>query len=648
MNTTMTTRSCVSIVLFVLLACTHTMDAQNRQLFSGTVMGYDGTPMKDAHVELWRYAWGNRWAGTVNIDVGSNGRFISKLLPGLYTIQFAGVDHEFSERRFIFIDSTIDCTLHARLERSSFISLAAIDTVFLAYVDPAGSTERFTKPMTAMGDGRFELRLDLSGEKDPLFDLFESTPLLLYHIVGIVPDRWVNGTDQDYYEYDGDGDFFSVKKIRDTVMTVHFDYNALTAIDRDLGGPEYRFHIDGAPLHHPYAMLAARKEAYRDVGGGCGIPYADSGTAEWDYYIAQGVRPLSLSDTVGRFAERQRMRQQQADSASVYLSEIREAGESISQERLESLLLLYLNAVNAYNVRKGTTTLNESAGEVTQWVQKAMDAIPPTSPVWSAEHFLLGRFRVLGNDAYYSYVKRVMRENPSPTAQLYAFDDIKKTMRLDTTEGTRERLNNLYEEARQLLEGTVAESEIARIDADPLEEARKQVAEQRKIRMLNIANYKSLPVDSNVVGRTVPAFTFYEYPDSSVTYTNASLAGKPYILCLEYVSEMDHVCLEDVYDRYADQGLRVVMPAAIVHRNPQNDSAMTYIFSRYRPEKDPPPWPVLQAEDDDLNRMRREMKAVVPGFFLVNPEGVVVASGWRMEEFNIELSVEKYFEGKLE
>jgi hypothetical protein len=266
MNATLPGHRITIATLLLLLACAHGAEAQKRLLFQGTVMGYDGKPMKDAHVEMWQYAWGNRWASTVEISVAPNGSFMTKLYPGLYTIQFAGVDHAFSEPRYLYIDSAMTRTVHARLARSGFLPLAAIDTVFAVCVDPTGGEERIVQAMRDLGGGRFEAQVTLPGTSTAVSRLLEMSPVLLYHIAGIVPERVVNGTEQDYYRYDGGGDFFSVKRIEDTVVTLHFDYNALTAVDRDIDDEGFRFDIDGEPLRHPYAMLARRKQAYRDAG----------------------------------------------------------------------------------------------------------------------------------------------------------------------------------------------------------------------------------------------------------------------------------------------------------------------------------------------------------------------------------------------
>ena len=648
MNATPQGRRIIIVTLLLLFVCAHGADAQKRLLFQGTVMGHDGKPMKDAHVEMWQHAWGNRWASTVEIAVAPNGSFMTKLYPGLYTIRFAGVDHAFSPHRYLYIDSAMNRTVHARLARSSFLPLAAIDTVFAVCVDPTGGRERIVQEMRDLGGGRYEASVTLPGRSTPLLRMLDEPPALMYHIAGIVPERRVNGTDQDYYRYDGGGDFFSVKRIEDTVVTLRFEYSALTAVDRDIDDEGFRFHIDGEPLRHPYAMLARRKQAYRDAGSGCLPPFADSGSAEWEYYIEQGVRPLSLSDTAGLFTDLKQRSQQQSDSASAYVAELREKGDDIGREEEESLLLLYMNAVNPFSLRKGRTTRNESVEESLQLLRRAMDRISPASPIWCEQSWLLRSFRAFGDEAFYAYCQSVMRENPAPVARYYAFDQLQDAMRHDTTEGSRERLEDIYREAQRLLKGTVAEDVIARKDPDPLTEARKQVEEMRRMRQSMLFPDEARPVDSSVVGKAVPPFRFMDFNDTTIVYTDETLRGSSYVLCINHVSDHEHVCLVDLLERYADRGLRVVMPAAVRYQKNPDDTAGTFIRSFERPDDDTRPWPLLLVEASERRQLEKALKAFKPGHFLVDPDGIVVASGYNMYEMHVEVTVDRYFEDKLE
>jgi hypothetical protein len=348
------------------------------------------------------------------------------------------------------------------------------------------------------------------------------------------------------------------------------------------------------------------------------------------------------------FADRLRIRQQQADSASAYLAELRAAGDDIGREAEESLLLLYMNAVNPFFLRKGRTTLNESVEESRQLLQQAMDRISPASPVWCAEYWLLRSFRAFGNEPFYAYCQRVMRENPAPVARYYAFSQLQDAMRHDTTAGSSERLEDIYSEAQRLLKGTVAEDVIARKDPDPLTEARKQVEEMRRMRQSMLLPFEVYPADSSVVGKPVPSFRFMDFNDTTIVYTDETLRGSPYVLCINHVSDHEQICLVDLLARYADRGLRVVMPAAVRYQKNPDDTAGTFIRSFERPDDDTRPWPLLLVEASERRQLEKALKAFKPGHFLVDPDGIVVASGYNMYEMHVEVTVGKHFEEKID
>ncbi len=641
-------RFCIVFAAIFCLLCTisHGVTAQTRVLFQGSVMGYDGKPMKKAHIEMWQYKWGDRLAGTVDIAVSDKGTFLTKLRPGLYHIQFAGVDHAYSERRYLLIDPEIDCTVHARMERSSFLSLEDIDSLFVRYIDADDDDERVMVPMQRVDDGSFTAEIPYNNRQGMDYTYLGKRTPLRYWIAGLVPDRTVNGTDQDGFMYDGDGDFLSVKHADDSLVTIRFDYSALTGIADDPSTFDRPFTVSGAPINHPYAVLQRRLDAYREIGGGCGLPVADSGSLAWHAYRAQGIEPLRASGSGENAYNYKRRRNEEADSASVYAAEIELAKRGSDRSALECALLLYLNAVSPYELRWTENTLHENAEEVRALIRFAAETISPDSPIWNIKP-LYGQFNGYSDSLRDAYALRVMREHPSPTAAFEAYELMKKRVMRDTTEARDERMDDLMTEAATLFKGTAVEQWFQLQGRTAADEARNRRELNLPLRASNLPLFLALPVDTSVVGQPMPAFRFAALRDSTQYLTNGDLAGKPFILVLGGVSMDNLASLEAMHDRYASAGLRIVRVWLYLkewgRRYPSEESLM----SLHERDGFSMPWTHVQAGYAEAEQLRITLKAYRSGLIFVGPDGSVLAANNQMEDVFMEYAVERFFEGEL-
>ncbi|MFZ1729425.1 MAG: hypothetical protein WBQ23_16265 [Bacteroidota bacterium] len=633
--------------IIALFLCAAAAMGQPRVLFQGTVVGYDGKPMKKAHVEMWRYGWGNHFAGEVNITVGAEGRFVTKLYPGLYSIRFAGVDHEYSQERYLFIDPEIDCSVEARMQRSRFRSLDEIDTLFVVYRDPASGGERQSVPMQPLDEGKFTATFDYNCQASGSFASAETSLPLEYHISGLVPERTVNGTDQDGYSYDQDGDFSSVKHCNDRSVTVSFDYAALSGIGYSGEITDRPFRITGAPLDHPYAVLKQRLDDYRNIGADGGAPFADSGSVEWQTYIDQGFQPRNSLDAAVVAAWRNRLQDEQNDSISVYLTGIAQARASRDAQQLEDNLFLFLGAIPDYPDPRGVSHLNLTRDSVISIIRLAAESISPASPVWNLEK-LYGRFSKVSDSFRDSYAYRVLRENPSPSARYEAYDFLKMLISQDRSEKMNERLNSLVDEGGALFEGTVFKDMVQREGRTLADQAAYKRSQYVAVNdpAFGMARYLGIEVDTNSVGKQFPPFSFAMVTDSMKYFSDRDLAGKPYILVFGNVSMDGLSSLEAIHQAYHDSGLDIIQvwPYHVLSRRriPPDDNAVNAL-RRYGFTL---PWTHLQASDQEIERYRLALNAGYASSFLVSPEGIILASELQMNGISMEFAVRNFFDGK--
>ena len=71
-----------------------TAAALEKVLVRGTVTGFDGKPVEEAHAHFLRLPWGSNTRHQYTIEVGVNGKYMMKLPEGLYQMSFTGVNHQ--------------------------------------------------------------------------------------------------------------------------------------------------------------------------------------------------------------------------------------------------------------------------------------------------------------------------------------------------------------------------------------------------------------------------------------------------------------------------------------------------------------------------------------------------------------------------
>jgi len=177
----------------------------------GTLLGSDGSPLKLAHVHLWR---GLASLGASRSLVGADGHYaIATPYTGPLGIQFSGVDHSSTTVRIV-VDRPQAIALDVRLARYQYADSLEVVTAM-------GDWNHFefgsAQPLVKQADGRYSLVVDATADT------------LAYELLGVTKESGhsINGTQAARYEYDNGGDYRSIIPAKDGHATIVFDPAAL-------------------------------------------------------------------------------------------------------------------------------------------------------------------------------------------------------------------------------------------------------------------------------------------------------------------------------------------------------------------------------------------------------------------------------------
>jgi thiol-disulfide isomerase/thioredoxin len=193
-------------VLLFLHIFSLSLAAQTESQISGKLLGYDGSPMRLAHVHLIK-EYGS--APLLSHEVKPDGSFhISTSVKGPHFLQFTGVSHR-QKLVPLLIEEPLKLELNVRLSTNTIV-----DT--FENVKVLGNFNNFkvqsAREMEKLQDGTYSLELETD------------QPTLEYQLAGVEKaGRTIDGTDSESYKYDGDGDYSSIKKVVGGKVRVLFD-----------------------------------------------------------------------------------------------------------------------------------------------------------------------------------------------------------------------------------------------------------------------------------------------------------------------------------------------------------------------------------------------------------------------------------------
>lgn len=224
-------------ILFILILLP-TLLLANWQI-TGKVIGADGKPPVLAHVHLINFQ-GNFQQPFQTIKVGKDGQFELQLGdPGLYRLFITAVSHNYSSLPLIIDSETKNIKVDVKLASMEYKD--HFDAVQIT-----GDWNNFgfnnAEDMQQQADGTFTYEREVTADT------------ITYQLIGLTPaNRSVNGTQADYFIYDGGGDYRSVLKVKPGTMKIVFDPEKLVkAKETDL--PQVKFDQQNSSMQKLWDM----------------------------------------------------------------------------------------------------------------------------------------------------------------------------------------------------------------------------------------------------------------------------------------------------------------------------------------------------------------------------------------------------------
>lgn len=348
------------IILLGLIAILFPLSAIPKVKIIGTILGWNDKPIQIAHCHI-RKIGDEKTIYTQATD--ENGNF-SLNIPwdGYVELYFTGVFHQ-RDSVLIYIPKDYkEFKVKVRLSPNVWVP-GSKPKIFGNF---EGSNFRNGLEMKETNDGKFYIEIKKSKEA------------LKYELGGIVPQRNVNGTQSDYFEYDGDGDYFSVISTTDTIVKIFFDPSELPSNKVD-----FEFHADDIFIDK-FANLYNNLKTFR-------IDFI----SKRDSLLKKENSNESLKKLI----------QEGLNNITNLLKQRRDFQEK------ELLLIDYLAfSFNAYsNNFKELLNLNQ--------IQKVYQIVSPLSPLWfdwaTEPGLMLGGLLLLGNTDSTTYVDSAIAYHPS-------------------------------------------------------------------------------------------------------------------------------------------------------------------------------------------------------------------------------------------
>jgi hypothetical protein len=556
------TRHCIAVMLFVLLGLSMSVVAQKptpakKVLVSGTVMGFDGKPAAKAHVHFERPQWGTLDKHTYVVSVAPNGSFMMKLPEAPYRVRFTGVNHQRTDVRWIYVDAEKSNTLHCRLPLSRFYPATEIDSIIVHPFGPLGRLESVRMHETR--PGAWEAVITLREEDFPS-DYQGTLPAqrtIAYNLQGIMPQRFVNGTQSDGYDYDGDGDYYSLLNLKSGVRTfeLRFDRSLLP----DPGTADASAFVDsvgGSALQHPVGEMIARLQALNDSLALLRAPSSllpvpgsleealDNSTAE------EAARLFWPRDSVALNARFDRIGTWLAKVVDSLLRRFEEIEDRSSREFTETGLSLL--AIQ----RQG------SVPEQRDIVKKIFSHIPPASPWWGFSLDFLESVKYLRPDSL-SYLRDVARNHPSRETRLLAYRIYLGELQEGGADSTLR--HTVFREAEALAKGTDHERHVQKHNPSGAEWMQWLIEDKKRFlqecELYGRREAWSERGEQWAEGKRLPAFSLASLEDSTAVLSNNDLEGKPCLLALVSSTSLEYwlPVLILAQRQYASAGLQIVI-----------------------------------------------------------------------------------------
>ena len=243
-------------ILVLIVALANAVWAQTAATITGKLLGYDGKPMQQTDIHV--YKGGQR--ATETVHAGADGSFsLTVKDTGVVTVKFAGLFHLSEDIPFL-LEQGISLNVDIRLGTYRFIKEPKLMRMMGTF-NMWGQSE--AKEMNREADGSFSAEIAATSEK------------VGYQVIGAESaGRTINGTQSEYFEYDGDGDYRSFVTAKGGKVRIVYDPKLVLASDNP---PQVTF-ADPASRAARYTMVrwkmtqqtrdwSAAYRAFIDAGG---------------------------------------------------------------------------------------------------------------------------------------------------------------------------------------------------------------------------------------------------------------------------------------------------------------------------------------------------------------------------------------------
>ena len=349
-------KCCLLVIIMALLASGEAALSQQKTVITGRLSGADRSLLPKAHVHLTRP---NQSKPLSSVEVANDGTFkLTTGENGLLFVQFTGVNH-LSHEVPLYVEKPVEVRLDVQLKPYEYVR-------DFSGVKIIGEFNNFSpqsaRPMQKQPDGTYSAEFETSAEK------------FAYQLLGVTKSgNSVNGTLSEDYVYDGGGDYRSVVIPKNGRVKIVFDPKALIKTD---GAAHVRFadaHSRESRLAAVYDEMLKRRRSFSKAFAG----YKSTGKPAYEFQY----------------------------DWSNYLSDL---SKEIAAEKdaliRQFLLFSYLDlGFGVYGAKLDAAL-----------TQKALEEVPPTSPLWNVEPDLIGvALRNAGQPNKYSgYVQQIIEGHP--------------------------------------------------------------------------------------------------------------------------------------------------------------------------------------------------------------------------------------------
>jgi len=346
-----------SILLLTLLwvpCAAQILSAQEGTVITGMLLGSDGKPMPEAHLHLFRP---NQLKAVLSVEAAKDGSFqLITSQRGLVLLRCTGVSHKQYEVPLLIATSD---SIGVNVQLQSYSYPARIDSISIM-----GDFNSFSYtsavPMERQQDSTFAIEFTTTSTE------------LAYQLVGTDITR-TNGTQADYYVYDGSGGYRSVVKGANGTVRIEFDPRKIVRSEKE-ASVEWKDSTRAA-FASIYWGILHRRETYQQAL----MDHSKAGKDIRDF--TYNWRPELMKI-------------------------VRRVGSEPDSLLRQALLIGYLDL--------GTCDATKDLDQ--KVIQQALSEIPPTSPLWAINPRLVTlAIGKSGQDSQYvEYLQQVMVQNADP------------------------------------------------------------------------------------------------------------------------------------------------------------------------------------------------------------------------------------------